>query len=457
MQFTNVSAEESAVDIELIDGSGGFDTITSLALDSKNNPHITYYDEDKGDLRYAYWTGATWIRRTVDELGNVGKYSSIVLDKNDRPHISYIGLGYDYLKYATYSGKEWNITEVDNLWTSKAFTAIVLDSKDEPHICYYGDGKIIHAYQNGNGWEFETVENYAHSFDITLVIDSNDRMHLSYYYNLDEQVKYSSNKFGSWSTSVVTDLEKGGGGPAIAIDSRNRPSIAYHDRLEDGTIAPLKLAKWTGENWEYTTIEKNIYVGDCSLDFDTSNNPHICYRDFTNKRLKYAMYDGKRWITGVVDENSDGSDISLKVDDESAHISYYDKNSNKIKYAKLELEKFASKIDEKDNGGGLSQDEINMMWLIVILIPVIMVIFFFAYKSYQKSQRTPKYIINPENQQSTLPPSQFENKSENIKKPTTPPQPPPPPIPYLCSSCGQPLSIVPQFNRYYCYRCRRYE
>jgi len=70
--------------------------------------------------------------------------------------------------------------------------------------------------------------------------------------------------------------------------------------------------------------------------------------------------------------------------------------------------------DPKDNGGGLSQEEINMMWLIVILVPVIIVIFFFIYRSYQKSQRTPKHIKTPD-QQGKLSPSQFEDKSNNIQ------------------------------------------
>ena len=87
---------------------------TSIAVDSNDNPHISYYDQTNGDLKYARWTGSTWIIQTVESTGTVGLYSSIALDSNNRPHISY----YDYinadLKYAHWTGSTWNIQTVDS-------------------------------------------------------------------------------------------------------------------------------------------------------------------------------------------------------------------------------------------------------------------------------------------------------------------------------------------------------
>ncbi len=39
--------------------------------------------------------------------------------------------------------------------------------------------------------------------------------------------------------------------------------------------------------------------------------------------------------------------------------------------------------------------------------------------------------------------------------PAPPPPPPPPAVP-LCPTCGQPATFIPQYGRYYCYRCQRY-
>jgi hypothetical protein len=61
---------------------------SSLALDSKDNPHILYDTTDAfqiwGDLKYCYWTGDKWVRELVAEESCPEK---LVLDENDRPHI----------------------------------------------------------------------------------------------------------------------------------------------------------------------------------------------------------------------------------------------------------------------------------------------------------------------------------------------------------------------------------
>ena len=71
---------------------------TSLALDTENNPHISYYDQTNEDLKYAYWTGTGWSITTIDSNSAVGKYTSIALDSAGNPHIGYIGS----VKYASF-------------------------------------------------------------------------------------------------------------------------------------------------------------------------------------------------------------------------------------------------------------------------------------------------------------------------------------------------------------------
>ena len=77
---------------------------TSIALDEGGNPHISYYDETNGDLKYARWTGSAWSIETVDSDGCVGMSTSIALDEGGNPHISYYDWDNMDLKYARWVG-----------------------------------------------------------------------------------------------------------------------------------------------------------------------------------------------------------------------------------------------------------------------------------------------------------------------------------------------------------------
>jgi len=80
-----------------IDASGGNDADVSIAIDSNNNPHIVY--STGFGLKYAKYDGQ-WIINTIDSSGNVGLYCSIGIDDNDVIHVSYYDNDNGNLKYA---------------------------------------------------------------------------------------------------------------------------------------------------------------------------------------------------------------------------------------------------------------------------------------------------------------------------------------------------------------------
>jgi len=73
-----------------------YDTV--IALDKENNPHIAYYADNS--LKYAYFDGQSWLIETIDPNGDVGKYPSIAIDSLDQPQISYYDASNWDLKYA---------------------------------------------------------------------------------------------------------------------------------------------------------------------------------------------------------------------------------------------------------------------------------------------------------------------------------------------------------------------
>ena len=54
---------------------------SSLAIDTRGNPHVAYKDETTDDLKYARKSGGLWSFEIADgSANNVGHYASLVLD-----------------------------------------------------------------------------------------------------------------------------------------------------------------------------------------------------------------------------------------------------------------------------------------------------------------------------------------------------------------------------------------
>ena len=71
----------------------------SLAVDSQNHPHISYWDVSAKALKYAYFDGSTWSIETVQASG-VGWGSSIDILPGDKPCIAYMDTTNTKILYA---------------------------------------------------------------------------------------------------------------------------------------------------------------------------------------------------------------------------------------------------------------------------------------------------------------------------------------------------------------------
>jgi len=142
--YCNTDATDLSVSLtkdistETVDSSGDAGWYNSLALDSGDNPHISYrqvYDGES-NLKYAYHDGTNWHIETVDGSDRIGYCTSIAVDSGDNPHISYYDAANDDLKYAYYDDG-WHIQTVDSFGSVGDYNSLALDSGDNPHISYY--------------------------------------------------------------------------------------------------------------------------------------------------------------------------------------------------------------------------------------------------------------------------------------------------------------------------------
>lgn len=182
--------EDGVWQTELVDDGGSYadyvGSHSSLEFDANGTPHISYckWDSDVAsrsydDLKYAFHNGTGWEVETVDTggtFGRVGEYTSLEIDSKGRPHISYFDMVNGDLKYAYLTASGW-VIEVA-LAGGGAHTSLALDPNDNPHISHFSGG-LKYTYKLGGIWYSEQVMGSGTGQYSSLAIDDMGYVHMS--------------------------------------------------------------------------------------------------------------------------------------------------------------------------------------------------------------------------------------------------------------------------------------
>jgi FOG: PKD repeat len=327
----------------------------SLTLDREGHPHFSYCDALwGGQLVYSKWNGTSWSSQIVDDNKRAWHYTSIALDSDDRPHISYFNLGDDFLNYTEWDGTAWILQTVDShsngVDGAGEFNSLRLDSHNRPHISYFDrvNQQLKYAEWNGTAWVIQIVDDNNSGGHTSLVLDANDNPHISYVDFRHNYLKYAEWNGTAWAIQTV-DASSGHAATestSLALDSLGNPHIAYYhiDRLGGPSDRKytdlLEYAKRKDNAWILQTVDSgsSLFWGNTcpgpSLALDGNDNPHICYLTLEH-RLKYARGNGTAWLTRTIDTSARGSyPPSLVLDPGgNPHIGYYDQAVDRLKYA----------------------------------------------------------------------------------------------------------------------------
>jgi len=250
-----------------IAAAGGIAASTSIALDFSDNPQISFYDSANGHLYYAKFVGggsgsgctsSDWSCTNVDSTGAVGFNNAIALDSSNNPQISYWDASPNFdLKHAKYVGgasgtgcasADWTCTIVDT--SDGRRNSIALDSSNNAHISYQdgfnSDLKYATYVGGGSGtgcaspdWSCITIDSSGNvGADTSIAIDSSNNPHISYNDSTNSDLKYAEYVGGGggsgcassdWTCSTVESTDNVGTHTSLALDTSDNPYISYYD------------------------------------------------------------------------------------------------------------------------------------------------------------------------------------------------------------------------------------
>lgn len=218
-------------------------------MDSAGRPHISYYNATGQDLKYARWTGNTWVTETVDAAGNVGQYSSLALDSAGNPRIAYVNTSNGDLKFAkdidpNPAATSWVTETIDTAGTVGYTINLALDSAGNPRICYHD----LMFYNYVSQWGSLGSGNGQFNNSATVAVDNAGFVYIS------DRSNSRIQKFTSDGTYVT---QWGGYGTGdgqfnmtsgVAVDNAGYVYVtdAFNRRIQKFTDSGVYVTQWGG-------------------------------------------------------------------------------------------------------------------------------------------------------------------------------------------------------------------
>lgn len=283
-----------------IPGNPGKDgTFNDIAYDASNNLHFAWYDAAAGRLKYAKKTGSTWSSvAIVDDTGGTGYFLSMALDSQGRPGVAYYDSTNGDLKYAKFNGSQWAAQTVDSQYTVGYYPSLKFDHSDRPIIAYYAKsgGNLKFATGGAGGWTLSLVDTGGDvgRYPSLALNPTTGRWAVAYEKTTTGEFRYAQQTKSGWNLTVVDTTGDGGGFISLAFDSANRPAFSYYDAYN----ANLKYARYNGSRWIASTVAaKNSQGLYTNLFFDPGTNylPVIYYFNKTSNATMAARSNGTVW------------------------------------------------------------------------------------------------------------------------------------------------------------------
>ncbi|MCX6650852.1 MAG: fibronectin type III domain-containing protein [Methanomassiliicoccales archaeon] len=164
-------------------------TQISMSLDSNDRVHVAYYRN--GALVHSVLTGTLWNPEEIESSNQLGRGISMFIDGQDKVYITYYNTFSKALKYVNNVNGTWNATFIEV--SAGVDSAIAVDENGDEHIAYVDNNGILKLAEMRNGiWMFQKVDLSGCGDQISMVMDQQNRVHISYYDPDTMELKYAS-------------------------------------------------------------------------------------------------------------------------------------------------------------------------------------------------------------------------------------------------------------------------
>jgi hypothetical protein len=219
---------------EAIDSGGN---VNALALDGLGNGHILYNIHQDGTIRYATNSSGAWVSQRLIGFSSGTVYDAdILVDSLGTRHaIFVIGDPQDCsIYYLSNPGDGWSEQVI--ALGSNCGAALAMDASRIPHIAYSTKFGLVHTWLGAGVWQSEQLDSFTWigGDRVGLAIDGADHLHIAYRDSNDD-LKYATNRSGTWERLYLDSRGAVGFSPSIAVDGAGRIHIAYGDEAT-GTI-----------------------------------------------------------------------------------------------------------------------------------------------------------------------------------------------------------------------------
>jgi hypothetical protein len=273
-----------------------------LELDSQDNPHTVW------KWWYAGRDSTGW--RPVKFLGPLGPvltYPSLALDSKDRPHIGIFyrcSATFDTAFFHYYLNVDSTGWLCDTLEYGKPGVhdttlvfwdygiSIAIDDSDCVHAVYAaGDFKLLYAKKTDGEWHKEWVDTVSNGIGAypCMVLDDSGCPCIAYSYRDGDifQMRYARKHIHGWEIAVADSMRAGGlDATSLSIGPNNYPHMCY--MKNEG----IWYSWFDGVDWHTTMIESGQIGYSTDIKVDSHGDAHITYVYHPEKAVRYVKGHG---------------------------------------------------------------------------------------------------------------------------------------------------------------------